>query len=389
VLPPKVYRVVGDRLSLRLENGMLIENAVVTSASHSWGKAESAARIAGYINRPAVHELVRTAEYVLFLVPNLGELLGKPIAYRQGLSYLGRIKLTCPKWIVTLDAVEKFSELKNILEDKSGFAITHVGRLQSVDGRSFTRQEAQIVLDALFWLLTFASGRWTGPCLQFAHNLNGNLAWVVWDDLRVAPFLFRLSCVDSHHPEQIENTWPGFLNRWSDENWQDVIRNAIHWYVEANDQAGSIEGSIVLTQTAFELLASAVLVENYAWLSSQGYEALRAEDRVRLLFRWVGIPLEIPPQLPGLSRLAKSDNLADIAAAMTAIRNTITHPTRKNRDTFKRHSDDARTEAWNLGLWCLELCLLRLLGYSGTYANRLSQRFVGEIEIVPWAVTKS
>ena len=61
----------------------------------------------------------------------------------------------------------------------------------------------------------------------------------------------------------------------------------------------------------------------------------------------------------------------DTAAAMTTIRNTITHPTRKNREKFGTHPSEARTETWNLGLWALELCLLRMFDYNGTYACRL------------------
>ena len=87
--------------------------------------------------------------------------------------------------------------------------------------------------------------------------------------------------MDTSHREHFEVPFSGFLKLWLDEAWQEVIDVAGHWYVEANAQAGSIEGSIVLTQTAFELLASAVLVENenYRWLSADGYERLAASDR--------------------------------------------------------------------------------------------------------------
>lgn len=40
---------------------------------------------------------------------------------------------------------------------------------------------------------------------------------------------------------------------------------------------------------------------------------------------------------------------------------------------------------WSLGLWALELCLLRLFGYRGKYSNRITQRYTGEVEDVPWA----
>ncbi len=183
---------------------------------------------------------------------------------------------------------------------------------------------------------------------------------------------------------QFEAAFPGFLKLWLDEDWEEVIRVAIHWYVEANAQAGSIEGSIVLTQTAFELLASAILVEHYGWLSTDGYEKIAASDRIRLLFLWAGIPISVPAELADLTRQAKADNWPDTATAMTMIRNTITHPTKKNREKFGKHLSGARVDAWTLGLWNLELCLLRLFNYRGKYGNRIKQRWVGEVEVVPW-----
>jgi hypothetical protein len=45
---------------------------------------------------------------------------------------------------------------------------------------------------------------------------------------------------------------------------------------------------------------------------------------------------------------------------------------------------DAYYDAWNLGLWYLEMSILAICGYYGTYGNRLKQRHVGEVENVPW-----
>jgi hypothetical protein len=65
---------------------------------------------------------------------------------------------------------------------------------------------------------------------------------------------------------------------------------------------------------------------------------------------------------------------------MAAIRNTITHPTPANRAKYSSHTNQARYEAWQIGLWYLELCILRVFGYQGTYRNRCT----GKVEQVPW-----
>jgi hypothetical protein len=181
-----------------------------------------------------------------------------------------------------------------------------------------------------------------------------------------------------------EKPFSGFLQLWENKDWNETVRLAIHWYVEANAQAGSIEGAITLTQTALELLASELLVEKYKWLGPDGYERLMAADRLRLLFRWAGIPTDIPPSRIEQANAAKGENWSDVPSAMTAIRNTITHPTRKSRNAFSKHGAEARYDVWSLGLWALELCLLKMFGYHGKYANRITQRYRGELEDVPW-----
>ena len=69
---------------------------------------------------------------------------------------------------------------------------------------------------------------------------------------------------------------------------------------------------------------------------------------------------------------------------MTMIRNTITHPTKKNREKYGKHSHEARRDVWTLGLWNLELCLLRLFDYGSSYGNRIKKIF-GQVDQVPWA----
>ncbi len=78
-------------------------------------------------------------------------------------------------------------------------------------------------------------------------------------------------------------------------------------------------------------------------------------------------------------------NWIDAPHALTEIRNSFVHPEIKNRD--KKRS--VVYETWQLGQWLLELSILSLCGYSSTYANRLSQKWVGEIEKVPWFKAKS
>jgi hypothetical protein len=183
-----------------------------------------------------------------------------------------------------LDATDDQKDVEQHLKTNSGFGITQVGRLEKEDESSFSAEDAQAALVALAWYISFATGQWTGPCLVTGFEANGKLVWDVWNYSRTVPFRDRVSWLDRVQGDQFEESFPGFMKLWLDDTWEEVIRVAIHWYIEANAQAGSVEGSIVLTQTAFELLASAVLTDHNGCLSQEGYDKIAAADRIRLLF---------------------------------------------------------------------------------------------------------
>jgi hypothetical protein len=113
-----------------------------------------------------------------------------------------------------------------------------------------------------------------------------------------------------------------------------------------------------------------------------GFKSLRASDKFRLLFSSLNLPLDIPVEAPELKQLSTNGptNWLDTPYALTEIRNSLVHPEHKRRGQFT----SAYYEAWNLGLWYLEMSLLAICGYRGTYANRLKQRSVGQVENVPW-----
>ena len=65
--------------------------------------------------------------------------------------------------------------------------------------------------------------------------------------------------------------------------------------------------------------------------------------------------------------------------AITDLRNGLVHP---GKDRVVPQG--AYYEAGRLSQWYIECVLLCLCSYSGKYANRLVQRYAGEIEDVPW-----
>jgi hypothetical protein len=70
--------------------------------------------------------------------------------------------------------------------------------------------------------------------------------------------------------------------------------------------------------------------------------------------------------------------------AITQIRNSIVHPTKKNRMEFNNLSQEA-CDVLDLCRWSLELCILKLCNYNGVYTNTLKRlQYNGDVDTVPW-----
>lgn len=176
--------------------------------------------------------------------------------------------------------------------------------------------------------------------------------------------------------------FPEFIKKWRSSDWSEAFHEVIYWYLNANFSSRGIDAGIILTQAAIERLSFEYAVKSKKLVTVNGFKALWASDKFRLLFSSLDIPILIPQDTPAIEALSKQFNWVDAPHALTEIRNSLVHPEHKRRGQF----DDAYYEAWNLGLWYLEMGLLAICGYSGTYGNRLRQRWVGQVEEVPWSI---
>jgi hypothetical protein len=170
---------------------------------------------------------------------------------------------------------------------------------------------------------------------------------------------------------------------WSLDDWREALHEVIYWYLNANYSSRGIDAGIILTQAAIERLSYQFAVKEKRLVTSEGFKNLWASDKFRLLFSSLEIPLDIPPETPVIQTLANNQKMKwlDSPHALTEIRNSLVHPEHKKRGQLS----DAYYEAWNLGLWYLEMGILAICGYNGTYGNRLKQRRVGQVESVPWS----
>ena len=321
--------------------------------------------------------------FLIFHLFNFVDLFGTRRSTQQSKSQMHAIEhvdLVCDEWNVELKSLLSTRENMKALKEEGGYRLTHIGGLKKVNGSLFTGKDAQGCLSALRFFLSFAKGGWCEPICAVGFDASDNRIWESWSSPS-EPWHTPLSWFDPHNGSQLTTLFPGFMKRWENDDWRVALREVIYWYLNANFSSRGIDAGIILTQAAIERLSYEYAVKDKRLLTVNGFKDLWASDKFRLLFSSLGIKLEIPGETPEIEKLAKKFEWLDAPHALTEIRNSLVHPEHKKRGQL----DSVYHEAWNLGLWYLEMGLLAICDYSGTYGNRLKQRWVGQVENVPWA----
>ena len=327
----------------------------------------------------------------VFHLPNFHDYLGSAVKYASKRSVQrARVTLEANGWIVTID--EHPSADKNLweaLKSSAGYGITHVGKIQKTDGQTFSSEELRNLLGSLAYFLSFCRGIWVAPLLPVGFDKDGTRQWEEWRDWPLERWQTVSTWCNLLSTECLSGSFPGFIRRLSNEVWAEPIRLSMWWYMASNMRAGGLEGSLVLAQAAFELLAWTYLVEEAKVLSKKGFEDLPASDKLRLVLSSAKIKLAIPATLHELHKLSVSASWQDGPHALTEMRNSLVHPLPKKRRKVLDADPVAVYEAASLALWYLELLLLWLFEYRGQYSNRLMRNVYRgeEVEAVPWVTT--
>lgn len=365
--------------AIHLEADALLSNIHIEPGSQ---------RVSGILNGVFIAGLSANVERIDFQLANFHQILGESI--RSGTIkhirlHRGRLTLINDNYTVIIDQVDQYSERVKMVKASGGFIVGHAGRIEKKNGSQITLLEAEDLLSSLHFYLSFCRGRWCGP--MFSRGTSGK--HIIWQQLgswKIGFWKDLSSWFPCFETGDVTKAWDGFSHLWDRADWQYPLRIAVHWFLEANSGAGASEGSIVLTQTALELLGWTFLVEDRHLFSAAKFDSLRGADKIRQLLRHLGIPDQIPPQLKNLRAEAVPLKASDGPAVFVAIRNGIVHPKKAKRDAIAKMLPLARWEARQLGLWYLELAILRLSSYDGVYYNRLKTGHVSQVkEKVPWA----
>jgi hypothetical protein len=283
------------------------------------------------------------------------------------------------KWTIEIHN-HKTSKIHEKLKETGGYGLTHIASISRTDGATFSAEEAEKLIGEIYLFFTFSQGTFCTPVLPVGFDETGQMVWAQFNDPHQAGES-QFYWFDPHHCDEIEELFPNFLSILENEKWKDTLHTVIYWYARSNNNSGGIDTGIVLTQIAIERLSFEYAVNQKKLIEAEGFKKLNASDKFRLLFSSLDLPIEIPEKLPNVQAVAKRHKFIDAPHVLTIVRNSMVHSEHKKTENFSGIYFDI----WQLGLWYLELSILKLCNYNGTYANRLTKdRWVGTVENVPW-----
>jgi hypothetical protein len=324
--------------------------------------ADGVFEYAGAVKEGAIVGENTPVSCVRFLLPNAANLF----AYET----FDSIELKSQEWDIKLTPVPNLKEVAKAQGRNPGYAICYQSEIRRPDGAGFRIGDTKQVLDVLAHLLSFANARWTGPLLPTGYA-DDTLKWRLWSASQVSMWGEPLSWYSPFGVNPLHELFPKFMTMWKDPWWQKILHKAVSIYVNSRDQDSgeNQEQSILLLQTALEMLAKAVLV-NKKGMKLYDFDKMCAAEAFTSLFKEWSIPIVSDERVDFQPLLKFARKYDSVPGAMTRIRNLIAHP-EPNRNDYPRPWGEAVSQAKQTYLWFLELGVLRLLGFQGEYYNRL------------------
>ena len=306
------------------------------------------------------------------------------VVYPNGERWQGRISLPIDDWEIDIDAWPDWTKIQDhdLKEGSFPVSLVRMCRIRQSEGSSFSADSPEIesIRFSLTLFLSFVSGQSVGSALPVGFVDSGEKQFVEWGSTNIDPIAQFESWYDFRFPDYLSPLFERFVERLSETLWQRTLVTAIRSYATANRLRADFTFGLATAFMALESLTWTILVRREGWLDPDGYGELTAADSLRLLLKWVSVPVEVPHFLATLDSVASSQNM-DGPEVLAWIRNRIVHPDKKDQLDYGPVRD-----AWKLSLWYLELLLLRLFDYEGPYKSRVdSPQQLDESRFIPWA----
>jgi hypothetical protein len=319
------------------------------------------------------------AEYIIFALPNIRDFSGgallKDIQESKITTAMDRFIISESKPFLCFDRVRDFKLRFSELKSDATYEILYVGKLHICESMSVEK------FNYIFPVfLSFINGRKSASILSVGM-VGERTIWIDFSKNIIEPYQYSNCWSEVHFPVFVD-IWKKFNELWEDELDRDFLITAIHWYVEANSNAGKLEGAIILMQTALELVFNWLIVEKLNLVSKINVRKLSAEGKILHILKILKASEEVPKAFFNLTTFVGH---ANGPRAITEIRNALVHGNVHKREKMLKATRAVTFEALHLGIWYIELSLLYILDYKGHYKNRTNpNNWTGKGILVPW-----
>ena len=296
--------------------------------------------------RPKTDRLVTTPRsdivYAKFHLINHINFLGERIVKNQR-SFIDRLVLQSSEWRITIDSTEVTKANIEALEDVGGYALTHVGLVERLDGQVFTSAELQQILNDLGLFLRFVNGWALSPTLVEGYDQSDTIIW----NLYAAPPTSEWR----PHRQQPHNWFNRFdaklvlpvLYSEFDKlirvpEWREALQRAVYWYIQGNLRNSGVDSSLILVHSTLELLAWMYLVvdpttktiSKTKFKDSKGYNWTA---KILDLLIACGISATVPVKLSELQKFHVTSGASNAPDCLNKLRNDLVHPEKQNAIT--------------------------------------------------------
>ncbi len=335
-----------------------------------------------------------TVEQIVFQLFNFPKFHSNELLMaKEGLNAysVDSIHLRLMEYCIEIQSHRSSKDTFESLQSVGGFQSTYLVHIRRMDAQQFSLQDIDSLVELLECGLSFASGEFK----RLVCPLGFTEGQIVCEklDLPMHVYHSHVGCINffqarssENHPIEIllNERFNSLADVWHKES---TIARSVNMYCQANHQK-YIDTSLLLIQSGMETLAYHIFVKKLD-AQKRKFKNIDAHEKLEMVMSAAKIPTSITFYSGNFSHIKEDES------SKTKICDRITHLFTFTRNSFV-HADnsflkesgmttDNIAELQQIMLHIFELCILYVLGYRGTYVNRLKQRRVGEVELVPWA----
>ncbi|WP_157485345.1 hypothetical protein [Flavobacterium sp. ACAM 123] len=142
-----------------------------------------------------------------------------------------------------------------------GYNLLYAGNIKKRNNAKFTLVESNEIISCLNVFLSFRNGRKLS-CL-FLTGYNEEIkTWIDYRATRVKTYKNVESFLYDRNVQSLDLMWKEFSFIWQSDTGKSFLTSIIHWYIESNNQAGLIDGSLIMAQAGLEQLYYRTLPNN-------------------------------------------------------------------------------------------------------------------------------